>query len=476
MICEKESLSRYELGSFGDERLKKNIALLHQGIVRHETVCLNRATDANRPRSRAVSRALRNPAVNLSQLKQNITQKVQSAARGIEHVLSIQDWSEMDYRSKLGKNHLKCLSVNGNIGAYQLHPMIVLDASTKDCLGIASINYHIRYETRTSKEEYKSLPVEEKNSYVWIKTAQEAKRNLLGAKQITVIGDREEDFYMAFVQIPDEKTHLLTRVHNDRYLADGETKLYEWMDALVIQGSYTLKLQARVKKENFKEVKKRQAREGKIKVSFAEVEIKKPKNCVDLGAPPSLKVWVINAKESPESVPEGEEPIHWRLITTHEVKTLEKAMEVLGWYTLRWEIEQFFRTLKKKGLDIESSQLEDEEALIKLAMIATQAVVSIMQLLKARDGNERRPASDIFSEEEIETLKAVEKKVEGRTLKQKNAFKKYTLSWASWIIARLGGWDVYCSSPAGPITMSRGLREFYSMFRGWLIAKDLVPD
>lgn len=416
--------------------------------------------------------------MSLSQVKKNITQKTQSTTQGVEHVLAIQDWSEMDYRSKLGKNHLKALSVNGNNGAYQFHPMIVLEADTSDCLGIASLNYSLREHKKASKEKYKTLPVEEKKSYVWIQAAQEAKQNLLGAKQITVIGDREEDFYMAFVRIPDEKTHLLTRVNNDRYLVDGNTKLYDRMDSLPVQGSYSLKVSARTKpvQKRVKTQKKRQAREAKIEISFAEVEIKKPKNCVDKNTPMSLKVWVINAKESPESVPDGEEAIHWRLITTHEVKTIEKAIEILGWYASRWDIEQFFRTLKKKGLDLESSQLEDEEALLKLAMIATQAVVSIMQLLKARDGNERRPASDIFAPEEIKCLGTIEKKVEGKTEKQKNASKKYTLSWASWIIARLGGWDVYCSNPAGPITMSRGLEQFYSIFRGWLFAKDLVSD
>lgn len=73
--------------------------------------------------------------------------------------------------------------------------------------------------------------------------------------------------------------------------------------------------------------------------------------------------------------------------------------------------------------------------------------------VKARDGNERRPASDLFEKEEIEVLENLEKKVEGRTEKQKNLFKKDTLSWAAWIIARLGGWDVYCSSPLGSITL-----------------------
>lgn len=455
------------------------MALLHKGIVEEKSVCLNKIAQHQRSRARAFSRTLRNPSVNLSLLKKNITQKTQSAVEGVEHVLAIQDWTEMDYRSKLGKNELKTLGVNGKKGYYQFHPMIAFEAENLDCLGIAAINYHLQYKKKNEKRgDYQGRPVKEKKSYCWIKTAEEAKPNLEKAKQITVIGDREEDFYMAFVRIPDEKTHLLTRSAQDRYLKDGKTKLWEWMDKLEVKGSYQVKVKERVKKgrKYTEKARKQGKREAKVEVGFGEVEIKKPKNCKDLDAPESLKVWVINAKESKESVPEGEEGLHWRLITTHKIKDLEKAQEIIGWYDSRWEIEQVFRTLKKKGLDIESSEVEDEEGLLKLAMIAIQAIITIMQLMKARDGNERRPATDVFKKEEIKALEAIEKKVEGKTEKQKNPWKKHTLSWAAWVIARLGGWDAYCSSPPGPITFSRGIDEFYSIFRGWLIAKNLVPD
>ncbi len=51
-------------------------------------------------------------------------------------------------------------------------------------------------------------------------------------------------------------------------------------------------------------------------------------------------------------------------------------------------------------------------------------------------------------------------------------FPKGKLSWAAWIIGRLGGWNGYASQcPAGPITMSNGLRRFQKMYAGWEIAK-----
>jgi hypothetical protein len=61
-----------------------------------------------------------------------------------------------------------------------------------------------------------------------------------------------------------------------------------------------------------------------------------------------------------------------------------------------------------------------------------------------------------------------ERKYEGNTEKQKNPHLKYTLSWAAWIIARLGGWKGYrTQSTPGPITFHRGFLEFDRIFLAW---------
>ena len=63
---------------------------------------------------------------------------------------------------------------------------------------------------------------------------------------------------------------------------------------------------------------------------------------------------------------------------------------------------------------------------------------------------------------EKNVLEAILTKVEGKTAKQKNPYPKENLAWATWIIARLGGWQGYRSSkgPPGPICLRRGLQRF----------------
>lgn len=133
-----------------------------------------------------------------------------------------------------------------------------------------------------------------------------------------------------------------------------------------------------------------------------------------------------------------------------------------------WLVEQLFRTLKRQGLDIESSLVEGCEDLMKMACLATAAAVRVMQLVQAREG---RPAADVFGAPEIEVLKQLGPTLEGKTEKQKNPHPALSLAWAAWIIARLG-WKGYAKErKPGPITMSRGLQTFTSLCLGWRLAR-----
>ena len=170
--------------------------------------------------------------------------------------------------------------------------------------------------------------------------------------------------------------------------------------------------------------------------------------------------------------------ICWRLLTTHPIEGVEQALTAIGWYRLRWHIEQLFRTLKRQGLRIEQSVIEDGEALEKLAVIALIAAAITMQLVLARStAGQDPPASRVFDPEQIEVLHALQKKLQGRTTKQQNSHPSDSLAWAGWTIARLGGWTGYDSDKSrGPITMRDGLDRFYAIVDGYNLAKNVCPS
>src|ERR1019366_5769552 len=148
-----------------------------------------------------------------------------------------------------------------------------------------------------------------------------------------------------------------------------------------------------------------------------------------------------------------------RLLTTHRVTNLAEARRIIDLYRMRWTIEEFFRTLKTAGFDIEEADIGDPQVMIKFVAAVTVAAVTVMQLVKARDGTTDQQLADAFEPDDQPVLEALSAKLEGATALQKNPHPKGSLAFAAWVIARLGGWTGYYGKP-GPKVMRRGLEDF----------------
>ncbi|MBO0743121.1 MAG: transposase, partial [Hyphomicrobiaceae bacterium] len=188
----------------------------------------------------------------------------------------------------------------------------------------------------------------------------------------------------------------------------------------------------------------RAQRDAKLALRFGSVTLKRPRNTPERGLPDCVPVRLVEVVE--RDPPAGVEPLHWRLLTTHEVPDRATAWRIVGWYKERWTIEQLWRLMKKQGLCVEESQIETADRLIKLTAIAAKAAVVTLQLLQARGGRGGALASVAFDEDEIDALEVLNTTREGKTQLQKNPHERHSLAWAAWIVGRLGGWDGYPSS------------------------------
>ena len=184
-----------------------------------------------------------------------------------------------------------------------------------------------------------------------------------------------------------------------------------------------------------------------------------------------MALWVVDVHEI--DPPEGQEPVHWRLLTTHAVTTVAEAQQIVAWYRMRWIIEQVFRSLKSHGLRIEDSQMEEAHSFTKLAVVALIAAVRSMQLVLARDGSTEQTITDAVDPADMPALRSLNASLQGRTDKLKNPHDANCLAWLAWIVARLGGWSGYTSKgykPPGPKTMHHGLLRLDPILQGWHLA------
>ena len=78
-----------------------------------------------------------------------------------------------------------------------------------------ALDHQDKYE-----RNYQKLPIEEKESYKWLASAERSQRCCVAgeAKMVTHIGDRESDLYEEWATVPDEYNQLLVRVRQDRRL------------------------------------------------------------------------------------------------------------------------------------------------------------------------------------------------------------------------------------------------------------------
>ena len=168
----------------------------------------------------------------------------------------------------------------------------------------------------------------------------------------------------------------------------------------------------------------------------------------------------------------GFPPVHWLIVTTHAVDSLQKAAETVDIYRGRFLIEQLFRTLKTAGFNIESVELGDPRAFIAFTGFALLASATILQLVKARDGKSSQLLGHAFEAGDRPVLIALSRQLEGKTAKQKNPHPPDGLAFASWVMARLGGWNCYYGKP-GPQTMRHGLERYHAIKFGTEVAKDV---
>ena len=417
----------------------------------------------------AAYRFFNNDKLAMEALQAALVDPIQPQVEG-KHVLCIQDTTEVNYtahsgRLKASDPELGPLSNDRDVGFF-LHPSLVLDAASGFALGFADVHLWNRQWDKLDKHQrhYKSLPIEQKESFRWIEAAQQAKLQLNKAAQVTLIADREADIYQLFSRLPDTRMELLIRSRGERRIRVGgaEGLLSEHLSGLDWAGEIKIKIRGNNRR------KKRRAR---LQVRFSRVALLRPSSAKDEPVE-AVGVYVVEVVERAETVPSTEEPIRWCLYTTHRVETLADALAMVGYYCRRWQIEQLFRLLKSESLELESSQLERGAALKKLCIMSLQVALVQLQLVTERAGSAAVEASLVFSGSAQVFLGVLQSQLEGKTKKQQCAHGVGSLAWASWVIGRLGGWKGYASqSPPGPITMRRGLERFMSQFSGWQLAQ-----
>ena len=173
-------------------------------------------------------------------------------------------------------------------------------------------------------------------------------------------------------------------------------------------------------------------------------------------------VWVYEQGTTPC----GEKPLEWRLLTNAPIVTSDARIVVLG-YSSRWRIEEFHKTWKTGGCNVEMLQLRSRNAVIRWATILAVVATRIERLKRLARAEVQRPATDELTEIEVEVLIALKRRRKKRTERMPDGMP--TIAQAVGWIADIGGYTGKSSGgPPGAITIGRGLERLRQAVEGVL--------
>lgn len=473
-----------------DKRLKDRGTLFLSRIIEKRS-CVIRQISMNWKEEMGFWRYLKNEKVSIEWLIEESLAPIKTgtAVEG-RHVLSIQDSSTIGFKASLGrKKELKTVGSVGNCPGFIIHPNLLIDADDGRCLGLGDVSLCDQWVSQGGhQDQQRHVEAEQKKTGRWLASGKAVRNSLQSAQMITHIADRESDFYemlYEFGQHQQANEYLIVRVNDDRLLGQmegrGKAKYGSKPDEKVFTGKeieisfpYRTHLSSLVEKLpvqaqwvlNLPATPKRVARKANVALRFAsKVPIRRPTKLYRRtyqGEPLPYFIFM-NVVDLVEILPPQatHPPIHWRIYTSHPLQSIEQAQQVIQWYCWRWKIELLFATVKSSGLNIEFALVDYGDKLKKLAIFVLMAAIQTIQLLQARDGESKQNMLDCFSQEEVELIQKLNPSLEGNTLKQKNPHPEKSLAFATWVMARLGGWKGYKSHrPPGIKTISRGLLSF----------------
>ena len=274
----------------------------------------------------------------------------------------------------------------------------VLHAFTPDGtpLGTVDAKAWVRGEetvcAHLSRAERAALPIEEKESHRWVLTLRQAQEEsrLCPTTQFICVADSEADIHEVLaeaMQGPANSDWIVRACQNRALLHENgentaETCVREYVMRQPVLFGRTLHVRGREAKivgETRGRRQSRKSRDAEVVVRSARVTLRPPWR-PDRKLPAVAVNVVLVSEVHP---PSDDEPVEWLLLTNLPADNAEQARQVTEYYSVRWMIEVYFRTLKS-GCRVEERRFEYMDRL--LTCLAVYMIVAWRTLYVCRLG------------------------------------------------------------------------------------------
>jgi hypothetical protein len=437
----------------GDRRLARRLVEVGRDFFAHPQANIPHASHSAK-RARAAYRLLDHPELGMKEFLSAHVRATTERAAAEKVVLAVQDTTSLNYTgikdvcAGLGPVGTRTSGARGLI----VHDTVVFTPQGLP-LGVLDAQVWARAGEKTSRP---AREIAEKESIKWLHSYEQASRLAVDCgtgTTVVSVGDREADLYELFIEAHGRRTgaHLLVRACQNRRIRSEEyALLFDYLHGLDAAGEYDVAVAAGPK---------RHARVARLSVRFSTVTLRPPRGKAALGV---VELHAVLVRE--EDPPRDEPALEWILLTTLPVDDLRSACEKIDWYSVRWAIEVFHRTLKS-GCRMEDRQLENASRLENCLAIDMVVAWRILHLRHLSRVDPDAPCTVYFEPHQWEALYAV------TTPHQPRPTEPITIRQATRLVAMLGGFLARKSDgEPGAETLWRGLQTLDAICIGWLAA------
>jgi hypothetical protein len=363
--------------------------------------------------------------------------------------LLISDTTETDFGG--GYRHVAGLkrTLNGNNQGFLLHSSLMIQAETREVIGIAGQELFYRKPRKNPKETYYCRMQRARESQVWGRLIDRVGVPVPNVKYLHVC-DRGADNTEVFYHCRDQQSGWVIRaaqLHRRGEAPDGSrVKLSDWLADQPVLGTYEMSVRA---------TEKTKARIARLEIRAAPFVLTLPiqkSPYLKKVAPKKLAEWVVEAREI--NPPRGATPVRWVLHTSEPASTFEKAWQILEYYEARWMIEEFHKCLKT-GCRLESRMYETAARLEAVAGMLSVLAVRLLQMKTIARRQPDLPAEHVVPRPWLHMLRALRQ----RPIRTINDFMRHLAGLGGFLMRKGDG-------EPGWITIWRGFKKLLLCLRG----------
>lgn len=425
-----------EAANFGDKRLDKRYAQVLGQMSKMPSAALTQSSECLAELLGAY-RFIDNAKVTVEKILEPHREQTAQRAALTDTVLLVQDTTYLNFSDREKCEELKPFRPGHLSKALWLHTTLCLRPNGLP-LGIVDAQFTTGNEMGSGADSRR--PITEKLSYRWIKAVERCRDLFPSNVRKIWVCDREGDMYELFDTVSAATDDFVVRL---KYFREIEEPPFDMRHALrdaKAQGCLTISIA---------ETRTRQKRTAHLEVKYVPLTITVPQYKSAHVSSKCISASLVEAKEI--DAPEGEEPLHWMIVTSLNVSSLPDAMEILAIYQRRWSIEELFKILKS-GCRVEKAQFQNSTRLSKYMSLSLIVAWRIYLLVHLNRLDPNAAADTVVTQAEKATLQALADFRRHRQKKQRRVVIK-TVRQALTEIARLGGYLDRKNDPYPGITV-----------------------